>query len=109
MHLEYARNHFTNFRFFRAEEVFPALNEGHGNDLLTIEDQIGNYSDCIAIICESESAFAELGAFTLKEELVKQVLVINDERFKSSTSFITQGPIARANVKSQFKPAFYAN
>jgi len=107
--LEYARKHFTDFRFFRAEEVFQALSKGHGNDLLTIEDQIGKYSDCIAIICESESAFAELGAFTLKDELVKQVLVINDERYRNSNSFITQGPIARANQKSQFKPAVYAN
>jgi len=107
--LEYARKHFKDFRFFRAEEVFQALSEGHGNDLLTIEDRIGKYSDCIVIICESESAFAELGAFTLKDELVKQVLIINDERYRNSKSFITQGPIARANQKSQFKPAVYAN
>lgn len=107
--LEYARKHFTDFRFFRAEDVFEALRESTKRDLLTIEDQIGNYSDCIIIICESESAFSELGAFSLKDELVNQVLVINDERYKHSSSFITQGPIARADKKSQFKPTIYAN
>jgi len=68
---KYAIKHFKEFRFFRAEEVFEALRGSTSKDLLTIEDQIGDYSDCITIICESESAFAELGAFTLKEDLVR--------------------------------------
>ena len=74
--LEYARKHFLGFRFFRAEEVFDALKEKRKSDLLSLEDRIGDYSDCIIIICESESAFAELGAFALSEKLVKQILVI---------------------------------
>lgn len=107
--LEYACKHFNEFRFFRAEDVFEALRENAKRDLLTIEDEIGNYSDCIIIVCDSESAFAELGAFSLKNELVGQVLIINDERFKNASSFITQGPIARADKRSRFKPTVYAN
>jgi hypothetical protein len=107
--LEYARKHYSGFRFFRADDVFDALKETRKTDLLSLEDQIGDYSDCIIIICESESAFAELGAFALSEKLVKQILVINDEKYRDTSSFITDGPIARANVKSRFKPAVYAN
>lgn len=108
--LDYARKYFLGFRFVRAEDVFSALKEkAESDDLLTIEDQIGNYSDCIIIVCESESAFAELGAFTLSDKLVEQVLIVNDERYKTTASFIGLGPIARANRKSKFKPAVYGN
>jgi hypothetical protein len=107
--IQYARKHFSGFRFFRAEDVFDALKERRNTDLLTLENQIGDYSDCIIIICESEGAFAELGAFALSDKLVKQILVVNDEKYKDSRSFITDGPIARANEKSKFKPAVYAN
>jgi hypothetical protein len=107
--MAYARKHFDGFRFFRAEEVLAALKGNTNTDFLTLEDGMADYSDCILVVCESESAFAELGAFTLSERLVKQVLVVNDTRFRRSASFINQGPIARANRKSRFKPAIFAD
>jgi hypothetical protein len=107
--LEYARKHFTTFRFFKAEEIFEALRGDNKADLLTLEDKIADYSDCIIIICESASAFAELGAFTHSNQLVKQVLIINDRKFRDASSFITLGPVAKANKRSSFKPALYAD
>ena len=101
--------HLPQFRFFRAEEVFTALGDQSQLDLLSLEGDLGKFSDCIIIICESESAFAELGAFALNDELVKQLLIVNNQDFKSSTSFITGGPIARADKLSKFKPAVYTN
>jgi hypothetical protein len=86
-----------------------ALSGEHKSDLLTLEDKIADYSDCIIIICESPSAFAELGAFTHSDELVKQVLIINDRKFRSASSFIALGPVAKANKKSSFKPVIYAD
>jgi hypothetical protein len=106
--MEYARKHLTNFRFFLAEDVFNSI-QGVNEDLLTIEGRLGNFSDCIMIFCESESAFAELGAFCLKEELVGQVLVVNDKRFRHSDSFINRGPIARADKRSKFKPVIHGD
>lgn len=107
--LEYARKHFTSFRFFKAEEIFEALSGESKTDLLTLEDKIADYSDCVIIICESASAFAELGAFTHSNQLVKQVLIINDRKFRDASSFITRGPVAKANKKSKFKPVLYAD
>ena len=107
--IEYARKHYTGFRFFRAEDVLRAPVGQEKTDWLTLEDRIADFSDCIIIVCESESAFAELGAFTLSEKLVKQVLVINDQKHRHSDSFINLGPIARADRKSDFKPAIYTD
>jgi hypothetical protein len=107
--LENFNRHLPQFRFFRAEEVFEALGGQSAIDLLTIEGDLCGYSDCIIIICESESAFAELGAFALNNDLIKQLLVINDIRFRHSTSFINLGPIAKADKYSIFTPTVYAN
>lgn len=105
--LEYASQHLKKYRFFRAEEVFDPFLEKSDKDLLTLEDALAKYSDCIMLICESESTFAELGAFVIKEDLVKQVLIINSRNFFGVKSFINEGPIKRADKKSTFRPAIY--
>lgn len=107
--LEYAKKHLKGFHFFRAEDVFDALKPKETSDLLSMEDKIAEYSDCIIIVCESESAFAELGAFCLSDKIVKQVLIINDIRHKNSRSFISLGPIARADKMSVFKPVIFGD
>jgi hypothetical protein len=107
--LAYAEKHLGDFRFFRAEDVFNAFGAATMPDLLSIEDNLGDYSDCIIVLCESESAFAELGAFALSDSLVKQLLIINNEEFASSQSFINLGPIAKADKKSKFAPAVFAD
>ncbi len=107
--LQYAKRRWNQFLFFRAEEVFNATPLKGSEDLLTLEDRLGDYSDCIIIVCESESAFAELGAFALRDNLAKNVLVINDNLFRSSQSFITLGPISRIDHISIFKPTVYAD
>lgn len=107
--LDYVARHLAEFRFFRAEEVFDALDSHSIPDLLSVEDNLGNYSDCIILICESESAYAELGAFALSESLVRQLLIVNDEKFRSSNSFINLGPISKADKKSKFKPTIFTD
>jgi hypothetical protein len=107
--LNYAKKHYGMTRFFRAENILDTLRRSSRADLLTLEDKIGEYSDCIIIVCESESAFAELGAFALSDKLVRQLLVVNDQRYRESQSFINLGPVARANLKSKFKPTIYAD
>lgn len=107
--LTYVDRHLPQFRFFRAEEVFAALGSLATADLLSIEDELGKFSDCIVLICESESAFAELGAFALSDCLAEQLLVINDVRFQKSSSFINLGPIRKSDRISHFRPTIYAN
>jgi hypothetical protein len=97
------------FRFFRAEEVFAALGSAATTDLLSIEDELGKFSDCIVLVCESASAFAELGAFALSDRLAEQLLVINDRDFRKSESFINLGPIKKSDRVSLFRPTIYAD
>lgn len=105
-YLDYANRHLGDFGFFRAEAILEGL---EGSDLLTLEDQLADYSDCLMIFCESESAFAELGAFVLKKTLAKKTLVINDKRFQNSKSFINLGPLVKLERESKFGGAIWAD
>lgn len=107
--LTYVDRHLPAFRFFQAEKVFEALDSSTESDLLSIEDDLGKFSDCIIVVCESESAFAELGAFALSRDLAKQLLVINDQRHAASESFINLGPIKKADRVSTFKPTIFTD
>lgn len=107
--LKYMGRHLPSFKFFRAEEVFAALDSTSESDLLSIEDDLGKFSDCIIVVCESESAFAELGAFALSKELAKQLLVINDQLHLASKSFVNLGPIKKADRVSDFKPTIFTD
>jgi len=99
--MKYASNHLKNYNFFMAEKLFNVMGNNK-NDLLSIEKQLTNYSDCIIIILESPSSFAELGAFSVDDELAKKMIVINDYQFRNEESFINLGPIRKVNEKSIF-------
>jgi hypothetical protein len=101
--LDYAKKHLKTFQFFIAENIF-GLQGGKDIDLLTLEEHLSSFCDCVLVVLESESAFAELGAFAIKKELVKIMLVINDISYKENNSFISLGPLAKINKKSKFKP-----
>ncbi|XPV75970.1 MAG: retron St85 family effector protein [Desulfovibrio sp.] len=90
--LDYANAHIDGFHFLLAEDFFNSYKD---EDLLTIENMLTNYSDCIIIILESESAYAELGAFAAKDDLCKILLPINDQEFQGEPSFINQGPLLK--------------
>jgi len=106
--IDYANVHLRDFRFFKAEEAFAVLT-GKNKDLLELEEKFAGYCDCIILILESHGAVAELGAFTMDNTLSKLVLAINDNRYKGMTSFINDGPLARADKVSRFKPTIHAN
>lgn len=105
--MEYAKIHIKDCHFFMAEKFFEVFQNEHKKDLLSIEDQLAQYCDCIVIILESESAFTELGAFSIKDDLAKIMLVINDIDFKESKSFISLGPLAKLDKISDFKPSIF--
>ena len=91
--MDFAKEHLPQFQFFLAEKVLPVLQkEGHKGNILDIENEISVFADNIIIILESASAFAELGAFS-HEELREKLIIINDNKFKASKSFINMGPI----------------
>lgn len=91
--MAFAKEHLPRFQFFLAEKVLPILKkEGHKGNILDIENEISVFADKIIIVLESASTFTELGAFSHKE-LRQKLIVINDSKFKTSKSFINEGPI----------------
>jgi hypothetical protein len=109
--LEYAEKHIKDAQFFIAERFFEVFQNLSNKDLLSLEDKLTNYSDCIIIILESESTYAELGAFAIKDDLAKIILAINDSKYNNSLnpSFISLGPLAKINEKSLFSPVIYTD
>lgn len=107
--MEYAEHHLPSYRFFEAETFFSAFENTANTDLLSLEGELADYSDCILIFLESSGAFTELGAFAASDRLVQQILAVNDLTFKSTPSFINLGPLKKIDSESQFKPVVYAD
>lgn len=107
--IQYARRHIKGFEFFMAEDVFGTLADADHLNLLAVERVLADYSDCIVMILETASVFAELGAFAADQRVVKKILVINDLEFKAGRSFITLGPLAKIEARSQFSPVIYTD
>jgi hypothetical protein len=103
--LKYAERHLREYDFFIAEDFL--FTEETITDLLSLEDKMTSYSDCIMIFLESFSAGAELGAFSIKDNIAKQLLVINDIEHEGNNSFIEKGPLAKINKISKFAPVIY--
>lgn len=107
--MDYAERHLDGFRFFEAESFFEAFENEKNKDYLSLEEDLAGFSDCILILVESPGAQAELGAFTVKNELAKIVLAVNKREYHGETSFISRGPLAKIDQVSVFKPTVYAN
>ena len=91
--IDFANKTLPHSQFFLAEKVFPILvKEGKRGNILDLEHKMSLFSDNIIIILESESTFAELGAFS-SDTLRDKLIVINDLKFIHSNSFINLGPI----------------
>jgi hypothetical protein len=107
--IEYGKQQFDNFRFLQAENAFRYLRGSINSDLLTIENKLAEFSDCIIVILESEGAIAEVGAFANHDEIRKFLLVIINEKYSNDDheSFIKNGPNELVDSNSSFAPALY--
>ena len=105
--IEYATKHLEEYDIFIAENFFNLFKDKV--DLLTIEDKLAKYSDCIILFLESASSIAELGAFSNNNDLVKQMLIINEVKFEGVSSFITNGPIEKTNNQSIYGCTIYCD
>jgi hypothetical protein len=103
--VQFITRYHEQWRVVFAEKVFSSISDTKLN-LLDLEHTISEFSDFVAIILESESAFAELGAFC-HENIRKKLLVINDIQYKDSTSFINIGPIKAIETKHKDNIIFY--
>jgi len=107
--LEYARKHLNTYEFFVAERIFELLAKAEKENLLSIEERLSDFCDCLLIVLESESTYAELGAFAIKDKLAENMLVINDRQFRQGKSFISMGPLAKVDEVSRFRPTIYVD
>ncbi|MBZ0099077.1 MAG: retron St85 family effector protein, partial [Taibaiella sp.] len=105
--LKYAEKHLANYDFFIAEDLLNI--KSVDSDLLSIEDKLAQFSDCVILFLESPGAFAELGAFANKSNLTSILLAVNDSAYSGARSFINDGPINKINRESKFKPAIDVN
>ncbi|MDU2895705.1 MAG: retron St85 family effector protein [Clostridium sp.] len=70
-------------------------------DTLTFEELLAELSDKIIIIVESYGTVCELGAFTVKEEYLDRLLVINDDKYEYVKSFVNEGPVCKIKEKNE--------
>lgn len=89
--------YFTNFCIL--SEVLYDHNEL--KDLLTFEGVLGEISDKIIVILESEGTFCELGAFTYSDMLMRKLIVINDDEYENVKSFIRLGPLRKIELVNE--------
>ena len=98
--LAFAQLQLPHAQFFVAEDMFKVLQkEGSKKNILDIENTISTFADKVIIVLESPSAFAELGAFAV-HDLREKLIVINDQKFKDSQSFISLGPLRAIEEES---------
>jgi hypothetical protein len=106
---EYIRKRREDTLVFYAEDVWMAISTIEGISALEMEAKLAALSDIVVIIVESIGTSAELGAFSLSEELRKKLLPILDEKFRTGASFVETGPIRWVDKDSDFRPAIWVN
>jgi hypothetical protein len=105
--IKFIEKNLPNIKVFIAEQVFEVIKkEGQKGNFLDIEDQISKFADEIIIVLESNGAFCELGAFST-EKLRNKIIVINNEKYKSSPSFINLGPLEAIKEKGGTKKVIH--
>jgi len=74
----------------RAAERFDSRVFGN---LIELERHIASISRIILLVCESAGSIAELGAFSMVEEIAARLLVIVHDEHYQANSFIRDGPL----------------
>ena len=105
--LAYGEKNLRRYKFYQAEKAFEALGSLEKKDLLSLEGEFSKYTDCIIIILESQGAFAELGAFAMKDEIAEILLLVNEKKYEKEKSFINLGPITKTDSSSKFGKCIY--
>jgi hypothetical protein len=94
---------------FYADDVWSLISKSSDQNALEMETELAHLADMVLILVESPGTFAELGAFSLNDELRKKLLPILDLRHKGSESFINTGPVRWINQDSVFTPALWVD
>ena len=104
----YLRNRTDTLVFF-AEDVWGTVSKQRGSDALAMEKGLADLADIVIIIVESAGTLAELGAFSLHEDLQKKLLPVMDKEHENNESFINTGPLETVKTCSLFTPAIHTD
>lgn len=84
---------FSRYLTILAEELNAFFPEGEYKDILKFETDIAQICDLIILFSESYGSVAELGAFSMIEEIALRLLVVMDDFNYGESSFVTLGPV----------------
>lgn len=93
---------------FHAERVWEHIT-AHESQMtaLQMEAELAKLADMVIVIVESAGTFAELGAFSLSDDLRTKMLAIVDSKHRSDESFIMTGPVRWIDRDSAFAPTIF--
>ena len=92
---------------FYADTVWERIAELEDRTALELEAELAAMADVVVIVVESPGTFAELGAFSLSDELRKKLLPIVDAKHRTANSFLASGPLRWIDRDSRFRPTVY--
>lgn len=95
----YGREGFKDFANVTPEEfrIFPP--DGNYEDWLSFESEFAQIVDLVVLFSESYGSVAELGAFSMVEEIALRLLIVMDDKNYSDPSFLKLGPVRRLERK----------
>lgn len=100
-------NAIKNSEILQIEEIRDFFDkESPYLDLVKFETDIAQISELVMLFSESPGSFAELGCFSMTEEIHEKILVILQSHHLSKSTFITKGPVA--NFRRQFPRSVFA-
>jgi hypothetical protein len=76
-----------------AEDVNAFFPNANYKDILSLESDIAQIADLVLLFSESYGSVAELGAFSVTEEIARRLLVFIDDKSYNEDSFIKLGPL----------------
>jgi len=84
---------FNRHTTLMAEDLNAFFPNGNYQDILTFEADIAQLSDLVLLFSESFGSAAELGAFSMVNEIASRLLVVIDDQNYKADSFIRYGPL----------------
>jgi hypothetical protein len=83
-----------NRDLIQAEEITKlSVFHDHYSDILEFETDLAQITALIIIFCESEGSLAELGAFSMLDEISSRLFAIARGKYWNNDSFIKLGPL----------------
>lgn len=76
-----------------AEDVFHQFDHTTYSDLLSFEKDLANFCSITVVIAESAGSIAELGAFSVLENVSDKIVIILEDKHYRQRSFIRRGPV----------------